>query len=230
MIVPPRRGSSAFIVILACLLPLALGCAHTGGASDSKASLEGIGSILVIGFRPVILPDEQPGMVQNPLTDEIRHAEPVPQDVADKLTYRLLDHLTRSGGYHFISPRDARSQSSTVDSPLMIRGDFNHYLRIGESLSADAFLAGYIWRWKERRGAEFAVEFPASVDFDLYLVRLDDKTIVWGYEYDKTQQSLADNFLDVRTFLRAKGTWLSASELAELGLEQMVEAFPKKSD
>ena len=230
MILSTKRGSRASTLILVCLLPLTLGCAHTGGASDSKASLEGIASILVIGFRPVILPDEQPGMVRNPLTDEIRHAEPVPQDVADKLTYGLFDHLTRSGGYHFIPPRDARSQSSTIDSPSKIRGDFELYLRMGESLSSDAFLAGYIWRWKERKGAEFAVEFPASVHFDLYLVRLDDKAIVWEYEYDKTQQSLAENFLDLRTFLRAKGTWLSASELAELGLEQMVEAFPKKSD
>ena len=230
MIVPPRRGSRASILILVCLLPLALGCAHTGGASDSKASLEGIGSILVIGFRPVILPDQQPGMVRNPLTDAIRYAEPVPQDVADKLTYGLFDHLTRSGGYHFISPRDARSQSSTIDSPFRIRGDFNLYLRIGESLSADAFLAGYIWRWKDRKGAELAVEFPASVDFDLYLIRLDDKAIVWKYAYDKTQQSLAENLLDLSTFLRAKGTWLSAFELAELGLEKIVEAFPKKSE
>jgi hypothetical protein len=230
MIVPPRRGSSASILILVCLLPLTLGCAHTGGAANSKAPLEGIGSILVIGFRPVILPDEQPGMVRNPLTDAIRYAEPVPQDVADKLTDGLFDHLNRSGGYHFISPRDARSQSSTIDSPFRIRGDFDLYLRIGESLSAEAFLAGYIWRWKDRKGAEFAVEFPASVDFDLYLIRLDDKAIVWKYEYDKTQQSLAENFLDLSTFLRAKGTWLSAFELAELGLEQLVEAFPKKSD
>ena len=230
MIVPPKRGPRAATLILVCLLPLALGCAHAGGASDSKASLEGIGSILVIGFRPVILPDQQTGMVRNPLTDAIRYAEPVPQDVADKLTYSLFDHLTRSGGYHFISPRDAGSQSSTVDSPFRIRGDSNLYLRIGESLSADAFLAGYIWRWKERKGAEFAVEFPASVDFDLYLIRLDDKAIVWKYAYDKTQQSLAENLLDLSTFLRAKGTWLSAFELAELGLEKIVESFPKKSE
>ena len=230
MIVPPKRGSRASTLILVCLLPLTLGCAHTGGASDSKASLEGIGSILVIGFRPVILPDEQPGMVRNSLTGAIRHAEPVPRDVADKLTYGLFDHLTRFGGYHFISPRDARSQSSTIDSTSRIRGDFDLYLRMGESLSADAFLAGYIWRWKERKGGEFAVEFPASVDFDLYLIRLDDKAIVWQHEYDKTQQSLAENFLDLRTFLRAKGTWLSAFELAELGLEQIAEALPKKDD
>jgi hypothetical protein len=230
MIVLPKRGSRASILILVSLLPLALGCAHTGGALDSKASLEGIGSILVIGFRPVILPDERPGMVRNPLTDAIRYAEPIRQDVADKLTYGLFDHLTRSGGFHFISPRDARSQSSTIDSPSRIRGDVNLYLRIAESLSADAFLAGYIWRWKDRKGAELAVEIPASVDFDLYLIRMDNKAIVWKYEFDKTQQSLAENLLDLKTFLRAKGRWLSALELAELGLEKIVEAFPKKSE
>ena len=235
MIVLLKRGSRVSILILMGLISLALGCAPFGGAhkeasSESKASLEGIGSILVIGFRPVILPGQQSGMVRHPLTGAYHHADPVPQEVAGKLTSWLFDHLIRSGGYEFISPPEARSGSSPIAPPFRPAGDFDHYLRIAESLSANAFLAGYVWRWKERRGAEFAVEFPASVDFDLYLVSLHDKAIVWKYEYDKTQQSLTENLLDLQTFLRAKGKWLSAFELAELGLEKMVESFPKKKE
>ncbi len=104
------------------------------------------------------------------------------------------------------------------------------YVRIGESLAADAFLAGHVWRWKDRQGGELGVESPASVHFDLRLIRLRDKAIVWGYEYDKTQQSLTENLLDLKTFLRAKGRWLSAFELAELGLREVGESFPRKGE
>jgi hypothetical protein len=243
MMVSVKRGSRASVLNLACLLSLALGCAASGsasswgappwgahreGASDSKAALEGIGSILVIGFRPVIFSGRQPHMVRHPLTGESRSADPVPEGVADKLTSGLFDRLTRTGGFQFLSPRDARSQISASDSASRVSGDLDLYLRIGESLSADAFLAGYVWKWKDRKGAEFAVESAASVDVDLYLVSLRGKGVVWKFEYDKTQQSLAENLLDLNTFLRAKGRWLSAFELAELGLERMVESFPKK--
>jgi hypothetical protein len=235
MIVPLKWGSRASALILVPFLSLALGCASTGGAdkeqgSDSKASLEGIGSILVIGFRPVILSGRQPGMVRHPFTGALSPAYPVPEDVADRLTSALYDRLPRSGGYHFVSPQDAGSQTPVITSASRLSGDLDLYLRIGESLSADAFLAGYIWRWKDRKGSEFAVESPASVDVDLYLVSLHDKAVVWKYEYDKTQQSLTENLLDLKTFLRARGRWLTAFELAELGLEKMVESFPKKGE
>jgi hypothetical protein len=231
MIISLNRGTRACLLLLACLSLLAAGCAYREGVSDQKTALEGVGgSIVIIGFQPVLLPGRQSGMVRNPLTGAFRYAEPVPQEVADKRTYSLFEHLTRSSRHHFVSPRDAKSWISTIDSPFRIGGDLKTYIRVGESLSADAFLAGYIWRWKERKGSELAVESPASVDFDLYLIRLVDKAIVWQYEYDKTQQSLSENVLDFKTFLKAGGRWLSAAELAELGLEEMVEAFPKKSE
>jgi hypothetical protein len=243
MMVPVKRSSRASVLSLACLLSLAFGCAplgcatpgnaspssaHRKGATDSEASLENIGSILVLGFSPVMVSGEQPRMVRHPLTGAFRSADPVPEGVADKLTSGLFDRLTRTRGFQLISPRDARSQVSAIDSASGVSGDLDLYLRIGESLSADAFLAGYIWKWKDRKGAEFAVEFPASVDVDLYLVSLRDQAVVWKFEYDKTQQSLTEDLLDLNTFLRAKGRWLSAFELAELGLERMVESFPKR--
>jgi len=228
MIIPSTR---AYMCLLMCLPFLAAGCAHRDGGSDAKVLPEGVGgSIVVIGFQPVLLPGSRPGMVRNPLTGAFHYAEPVPREVADKLSQTLLGHLTRSSRYQFVSPGEVEPHNSSIDSPLRRGGDLDLYARIAGSLSADAFLAGYIWRWKDRKGAELAVESPASVDFHLYLIRLADRAIVWEYEYDKTQQSLTENVLDIKTFLRAKGRWLSASELAELGLEELVEAFPKKSD
>ena len=229
MSVVVKKGSRApILLLLAGLLLAAQGCAHREKASVPKEALEGIRTILVIGFKPAILPGQERGMVRNPVTGALRYADPVPQDAADKLTQDLLSRLVRAGGYVFIPPREATSPSSFTRSRSGERADLDLYIQIGESLAADAFLAGSIWRWKERRGGDLSVESPASVDFDLFLVRLDDRAMVWKYEYDKTQQSLAENFLDLRTFVRAKGKWLTAFDLAELGIEEIVDSFPKK--
>ena len=45
--------------------------------------------------------------------------------------------------------------------------------------------------------------------------------------YDKTQMSLSENVLDFQTFLKARGRWMSADELAEIGISEFVETFPK---
>lgn len=230
MIIRLNTGSRASILILACLVLASVACAHREKDVESNAPLEGIGTIAVIGFQPAALPHQQPGMVQNPLTRALRYAEPAPQEAADQLTNSLFSRLARASGVDFIPPQAARSLVSAAETPFKAAGDLEIYSRIAESLSADAFLAGYIWRWNDRKGAEFAVESPASVEFDLCLVRMHDKAVVWKYLYNKTQQSLAENFLDVKTFVKAKGRWLSASELAELGLEETVEAFPKRGE
>jgi len=231
MMIPLNASTRAYMFLLMCLLFLAAGCAHREGGSGAKVLPEGVGRcIAIIGFQPVLLPGSQPGMARNPLTGAFHFAEPVPREVADKLSHSLLDHLTRSSRHQFVSPKEMEPHKSTIDLPFRRGGDLDLYAQIAESLSADAFLAGYIWRWKDRKGAELAVESPASVDFHLYLIRLADRAIVWEYEYDKTQQSLTENVLDIKTFLRAKGRWLSASELAELGLEELAEAFPEKGD
>jgi hypothetical protein len=58
-------------------------------------------------------------------------------------------------------------------------------------------------------------------------VRVADKTVLWRQGFDKTQQSLSENLLDFHTFLKARGRWVSAYELAELGLDSIVEKLPK---
>jgi hypothetical protein len=51
--------------------------------------------------------------------------------------------------------------------------------------------------------------------------------ILWKARFDKTQISLSENLFDLQTFLKAKGRWMTADELAEMGLADFVETFPK---
>jgi hypothetical protein len=97
---------------------------------------------------------------------------------------------------------------------------------VGKTFGADAVLIGQVYRWRDRIGADFGVESPASVAFDLSLVRPSDGAILWRGNYDKTQRSLFENLFDYKTFVKSKGLWLTAEKLAQLGLDKLLEDMP----
>jgi hypothetical protein len=66
------------------------------------------------------------------------------------------------------------------------------------------------------------------VAFDLYLMSAGDGVIWWKARFDKSQISLSENLFDFKTFFKAKGRWMTADELAEIGLADFVETFPKR--
>jgi hypothetical protein len=101
-------------------------------------------------------------------------------------------------------------------------------VQIGKALSADGVLGGHVYRWRERQGTDYAASRPASVAFDIYLMNAGDGMILWKARFDKTQISLSEDLLDLQTFLKAKGRWMTADELAEIGLTDFVETLPKR--
>lgn len=222
------KGERPSALIATCIAALCLSCAPPHrGATEPKVFSPKVESIVVIGFHPLVPVGQNPAMVLNPFRGSLHYAEPVSQELADKLTASLFSKLTTKGGYRFISPGEARAQAASLGFSHATMIDLEMYQKIGQSLSADAVMAGYIYRWRERKGVEYGVEVPASVAFDLYLLRVADKTVLWRGGFDKTQQSLAENVLDFHTFLKARGRWMSALELAELGLDSVIEKLPK---
>ncbi|KPK18505.1 MAG: hypothetical protein AMK69_24810, partial [Nitrospira bacterium SG8_3] len=92
--------------------------------------------------------------------------------------------------------------------------------------SADALLVGNLYRWRERVGSDRGVDVPASVAFEISLIRPEDGAVLWRERFDKTQKSLSENLLEWNTFVRGRGRWMTAEELAELGLEDMLSRMP----
>jgi hypothetical protein len=222
------KGARRSVIIAACIAALCWSCAAPqGGENQPKAFSPKIESIVVFGFRSAVPVGESPVMVFNPFSSSLHYAEPVSQALADKLTASLFSKLTAKRDYRFISPGEAAAEAASLGFSDATMIDLEMCQKIGRYLSADAVMAGYIYRWRERKGAEYGVDVPASVAFDLYLLRVADKAVLWRGVFDKTQQSLAENVLDYQTFLKARGRWMSALELAELGLDSLIEQFPK---
>jgi hypothetical protein len=97
---------------------------------------------------------------------------------------------------------------------------------VGEKFGAEAVLAGYLYRWREREGSGFAANRPASVAFDLYLIRPSDGAVLWRGKFDKTQRSLSENVFDAIPLFRGGGRWMRVEELAKLGLDDMMAQMP----
>ena len=184
-------------------------------------------TIVVIGFRSGLPSGQTPGLVRSSISGAVFSAEPVSEDLADGLSQSLFERLTRKNSQKWVSPREAASAFSSLASSNPTLTDREIYIRIGKALSAEGVLGGHVYRWREREGADYAASRPASVAFDLYLMSVGDGAILWKARFDKTQVSLSENLLDIQTFLKAKGRWMTAGELANLGLTEIVETVPR---
>jgi hypothetical protein len=99
-------------------------------------------------------------------------------------------------------------------------------IQMGKELKADFVMVGILFRFEERVGSSLGVEKPASVAFDFHLFRLRDGVRVWDGKFDETQKPLFDNLLQTGSFIRRKAQWLTAAELAEVGMEEMLKKLP----
>ena len=62
--------------------------------------------------------------------------------------------------------------------------------KAGAELEADGVIVGFVYRYRERVGYNYAAEKPASIFFEIQLFRSNDGALVWKGIFDKTQTSL----------------------------------------
>lgn len=215
---------------LFCLLTIA-GChrdKHPAPPSEYPPSRPAIHSVVVVGFRAAISKGEKPELVRNPVTGTAFMSQPVPQEVVNWLTDQLFDMLLKDKRWYLIPPGQAKGVVESImasDKRVGIQ-PLEMIQHVGKSFAADAVLIGYVYRWQERVGAGYGVEKPASVAFDLSLVSPSDGSILWRGNFDKTQKSLFENLFEMNTFIKSGGQWLTARELAGIGLERLLAQLP----
>ena len=155
-------------------------------------------------------------------------SHPVSQDVVKWLTDQLFGMLITDQRWVLIPPGQAKGiVENILGSDIKVgMSPLRMIQEVGKTFGADAVLIGQVYRWRDRVGADFGVEKPASVAFDLSLVRPSDGAILWRGNFDKTQRALFENLFDYETYIKSKGLWLTAEKLAQLGLDKLLEDMP----
>ena len=205
------------------------GCHHEKAAvTEEETPVYRIRMVVVAGFRAAMSEGAEAEVIRDPLSGGIYMAAPVSNEVVLSMNEILFENLVDSKRYELVSPDQAMGEySRLVDSDPDMGVDTVRILQeVGKAFEGDAVLAGHIYRWQEREGTAIGVNRPASVAFDLHLIRPRDGAIIWRARFDKTQQSLSENLLDAETFFQSGGRWLTAEKLAILGLNRVLKNMP----
>jgi hypothetical protein len=103
-------------------------------------------------------------------------------------------------------------------------------IELGKELGVDFIFVGYLFRFEERIGSRIGSEKPASVGFDVHLLRVRDGKRVWDGKFDETQQALSENLLKIGSFVRRGASWLTAEELSSVGIDEMLKRLPGREE
>jgi hypothetical protein len=104
--------------------------------------------------------------------------------------------------------------------------DLQRAEQIGKILKTSTVLFGTVSTFMERDGTAYAISKPASVGITVQLVHAEDGHLLWKASYNETQKSLFADISAYRLFFRRGWRWLTASELSEDAVEQLMAASP----
>ncbi len=187
-------------------------------------------SLAVLPFFVQRIENPARGVVICPLCKSIyKYGEVVPG--SQKTTTRLLYAKIEALDKFRILPLEKIEEILTPSAKRQFEENpISSAIQIGKGLNADFILVAYLFRFEERIGSSIGVEKPASVGLDTHLFRLRDGIEVWQGRFDETQRPLSENLFKIGSFLRRKASWLTAEELASVGMDELLRRLPEPKE
>lgn len=97
---------------------------------------------------------------------------------------------------------------------------------IGKKVNCDAVLLTTVRRFKQREGTDYAVENPASANFQMTLLQARNGAVLWTADFRETQESLLDNILTYNKAQSRGFKWVTVEQLVEQGVKDRLAACP----
>jgi hypothetical protein len=160
---------------------------------------------------------------RSPITGKTFVTGFVADDAAALFDSLILQQVDGGNRFQVISPRVVRGELELLMSGKSIGiSEREKVLELGQKTGADAVMAGYIYRFEERKGSNYAAEKPASVAFDLHLIRVADGRVLWSGHFKETQQALTDNLYEFDSFVKRGAKWVTARDMAADAIAEML--------
>ena len=154
-----------------------------------------------------------------------RRGEVLPgsQNTLTRLLYQKIETI---GAFKVLPSGKVEDTFSQWDKRTFEEKPMSSSIQLGKELDVDFVIVGFLFRFEERIGSHIGAERPASVGFDIHLFRLRDGIEVWKGKFDETQRPLSENLFKIGSFFRRKASWLTAEELASVGMDEMLKRLP----
>lgn len=96
----------------------------------------------------------------------------------------------------------------------------DYWTLVGRCIPAEFLLIPQLLEWRERQGDQWAVQQPAKVVFNLYLLDVQKGEVHRRYHFEKEQEALSENLLTLSRFFKREGKWITARALAAEGIAE----------
>jgi len=203
------------------------GCTKNILVKENVLSTSGKEKILIFPFKNMAAVYGENVNSRCPICGKVFMTGEVAEDADNMLAEQLFILLKDRKDIQLIPA----SQSQGVISDLLSEdqkslSERDLLVETGRVLKADWVLSGYIFRFRERVGGKYSVDLPASVAFDMHLIRVADGRLLWNEHFDETQRPLSENLFQLGSFLQRKARWITANEMAVSGLKDILKTFP----
>ena len=204
-------------MVLLLVLPFSAQCEET--------DVPVVKRLAVIAFQP-LLPAEGSTMVVCPLCSVGFSGGKIEKGAEMVVQESFIDKLRDFDQVQVLPPEKVTAVYTRVVAEQLKKPFLEVLKNVGAELKADIIVVGYVYRYTERVGYDFSVEHPASVAFDIHLLNAKDGSTIWRGVFDKTQKSLMEDLFQTSSFFKGGGKWLTASQLAKLGIDEIFKTFP----
>lgn len=153
---------------------------------------------------------------------QLRQTVTVPDYAAEKVTQLFWTRLRNRKDIVALSPgetvkaADSKSQVTASATPEAMGA------ALAKKANAEVALIGRVSIYQERVGSRAGADPPAAVGFEVKAVSADGR-VLWIGNYYERQQPMTEDFLG---FLRRRGAFVTAEELARYGVDEVMKAFP----
>jgi len=218
----------AQFLLLFFILCVVCGCQRASGVSTT---LKDDGNVVfkriaVVPFQSIRQEDAEITTARCPVCGLVFRTERYAKGSEAVVEGIFLDRLKDEKAFALIPPDRVGGVYEGVTGQLFKADILDVLKKVGAELEADGIILGYVYRFRERKGFSLSVEKPASVAFEIHLIRVSDGAIVWRGIFDKTQASLMENLLQIGSFLKEGGKWVTAKELSAEGMDEVLKDFP----
>jgi hypothetical protein len=200
--------------------------------------------IVIFGFITPLVPEAlaelKPGLAILPFFIEREAVCPICKGVYQRgeilqgsqntLTRLLQQKMEATGTFKVLPMEKVEATFSNWEKRQFQEKPMASSIQLGKELNVDFLFIGFLFRFEERIGSSLGVEKPASVAFDLHLLRIRDGVEVWKGRFDETQRPLSENLLKIGSFFRRKASWLTAEELSSVGMDEILRRLPEAKE
>lgn len=210
------RRYTSLTTLLLLLLTLGIsGCAKPTQGPEPLPEIN-------IGVAPFTQPTQTWQLLAGYIPDNQRLVEPAQLHEFDLAFSDML--MTKTNRIYGGADSRVRCQEiATANHQQSPSTALNYWAAVGQCMQVDFLLVPQMLDIQARTGGEMGTDVPAGVVMDFFLIETKSPRLISRSHFAETQESLSSNLWEFSTWMKRKGKWVTAPQLAQEGMQNAIK-------